>query len=1385
MPSVADAPPVPSIPKKLVAKSQRRAASVEPPPMRVASPPPRANGRGSSLGPAGGAPISPRTSRQRMSSLSNVQEMPGLERADSRGSVNFSYPTGNRPMSPYGHRKLTSPTPSSIQNQKQNMVYDANTRSFRPEAEVLFYEQQLRDASRPVKKKKAIAPVAEGSHLANGSMDGRARGTALAAPGEPMAITTAEPTVIPLAANKAASVEPAPVKKKKKKVVIVDSDTSDVESDMERPQQFNTRAGALLARQPSIIREGDEEEEDSVKVASRQDALRKLEASSTQRTASPLPRSSAGRGKTGVTSTNTAVEAGSARAVSQPHTPATAATSLQPQQRPRVQSISPSRKAHFLTTPDSSLVRHDPPERSISPRKSALKHSPSPRGPSPSTTQLAAVASKDEAMENIRDDAPSTEPTPSRKKSVRVSFDEGRNEVLGNAAPQVVTDSPMVPSPQSKKGWFNLGRKKGSSIVSDDDEKMTPRPALPSFGSVRERKGRDVSNEERPLVTSPVTKPVAEASTPTSPLFTTATGEAIEYPLASSSDHGLGAVLAQDQVTKNMANISKVREPVAHDAPSKEVAGYQSDNSSVYDDQGAVSRSGSVKKGPVDGHADAYRALASPVTEEKETMSKNLNGNGHVPEMMVTSATPVLENKEWPDMPGGFPANTSSESGASEHIANSPTQVVEHVPTEPTPAAAGIAEPTFINETPETIALAIAHPDMPSPIRERSEESDEMYSDAAEDLSDLEGDGFMSLNAVVESPVAPPPSKFARSSPPDSPTGKGIRKERAPLIRKSSEPDIDEGWEKAQQYWSGLTAEKKRAKELAALQAQDADDQEEETEVEEVVAPSKPKSILKPALKKTTVSAPAEQEPSPERQYQIKPGQKQPDHSVPSMRTSLRGKPVNTAEETHMRRSMRDGSVGSTKRSSMRSSLRDQPATQNGSASLLSELSAEEKHKLEVQKHVRALSAASAASSVKQKGYAPSLQRTGSDASDSSFKKSRRAKEGSIRGSMRNPATRGPERALSPEPTRSSRFSIRSLSPTGSTFRRPFNSQGSGPPVSLGMGRQTMRNRTYSNESNTPTLRSVAVSERAKSPSGSRIFGGKKKSKKPAGTMRTSRFADSSDEEDVGPSRFQSRFDSSDEDEPVQRYQPSARMSTMRQKPQRVASSVIGDSDYEEPRSMTKAHNNHEGAALASGSLRRSGSGRETIGATTNGVAGTTHGPTSQTADGLRPSHKRRGSFMTSILGRKKDARNGVKKSTAESPARRDTPLERNQSELAAIRQNSDTNRPRLQKRGSTQNGSVGPASPNGTRPEMLRMGSNWPLGPGESQISGLHDSEGRPFTSDGVQRDGGLGTLGMNGSRPELGPRRATDASMAGSGPGIKKKKKFGLLRRAFGLDV
>jgi serine/arginine repetitive matrix protein 2 len=1354
----------------------------------------------------------PRRNGQGFSGLPSALELTGTERLASRGSVNFSLPTSSRPMSPIRQTRLTSLSPQRANIAKivsptnQHLIYDPNTRSFLPAAELLAIEQRIQDAANKQVKQKKRVPQSAGTHLAAGTAGGRPRGSAIDTM-EVVVKTVSGPIGPQVQAPKPELVCPpvelgqAPARKAKKKVLVSDSESdqgsyipnsSDTDSDVAPPKRIGTaRAGQLLGKKPSVVREDREREEQEDNTFDHPKAHNNgsvVESSpSTDRTISPSPLArslggrSYGRGQVSVPET-CAPESQDSISASQPSLETTESIAARPNgvgvagqnslRGGRVQSLSPARMTHFANAPESLIVKHQPPARSISPRKSALKHSStSPRGPSPNESFSGSAGIPHEYSEAS---VASEEMSLPKKRSNRVSFDES-HFIVGHAASPVATDSPVVPSPQSKRPWYSIGRgkKKGTTVV-EDDEVMKPRPALPSFGSVRERKQPREMVEERPLVKpmEPSELPELKLSLPSPPLFTTSTGETIRHStelLGPSSDHIVGAVLSQDAVSKNEANISKSREPLPPQVTSVEGSGYHSESdSSISDTENTksdvkVTAADSVKGALEDDSTnDAHRVLATNSIPELDSLVEDKIDHGvnsQISEFSIDNGTATLEGPdvrgEWPDMPGGWGSSTSESSFQ-----------------EPDSLSRSIVDPRTTTSPPIRISTTNMPSPKPSPatnsIMEEDEESDaSIYTDAAEEISDIEGDGFLSLDAMVESPVVISPAQvLALTTPPDSPATK-MAKEKASrkvqLSRKTSEPEISEGWDKVQSYWSTLSADRKRELELEAQREEDGS----ETEVEVKPAPKPKKKKKAKSVPTPAASQPQEAIVDSERTYMILPGARAgPNgHAVP-MGSAVRTETSNMSGDGHIRKSMREDR-------SLRGSLRnDAPEPRGSLQKKYRPMSLPPAHitanPVEVNMHLKALSIASAklSSEPSQRGTAPLLRRRGSGDSDSSFKRARVSSDAPMfRRSMR---TSMEHDMRSQSPMRSSRFSLRSLSPTGPSFRRPFSSTNSAPPLSP---RSHMRTSMRSSFSVTPSLRDTNSTRVGGA--FSRSAGSKSTKLKSAGP-RPSRFADSSDEEDDRPA-FRSRFDSSDEDEPVpssKGFSRAMQPAPIRSIPVRVEtndgdSSDLPDSDDDKPASaglkLTKKRGQNgnaaaihsQGAMLASGSLRRSGSGRETIQLPVSNGASIVPARANQT---------RRGSIMSILRRKKPEEGSKVRKLDMESAARRDTPLERSRSDLVALRAERPPT-PKLQKRNS----------------------DGWPL-PSNSRLARIENKEdGRPFTADTADGVTGAEIKG-GGVRPDLGTRRFTATGLASidviGGAGEKRKKKFGKLRRMFGLD-
>ena len=1326
-----------------------------------------------------------------------------MQRSDSRGSVNFSLPSCSRPASITSHNQLTSHSPQRQQPRitspvNQNLVYDPNTRSFLPYAEILAIEERQRiqhAASLPVKKKKRDGPAnPTGSHLTDRTMGSKPRGTAVdeleAAKGSHQ-IEFPTPQVPAVKQNATEETPPIPEpaaipKKKRPKKVVVASDSdsdqasympnsSDNDSDFNRGSQ-KPRSTSQLVKKPSVVREEREREEEEDDTPTK---TARLEGGSRTFSPSPLPRSAAGRNFSRHKTPSPSLET--------PEQQTTASPNQQPASIPkinsdtslvdggltvngsgrgnRLDSVSPSRTARFAQSPDNLVVRHNPPGRSVSPRKSALKHfSNSSRDQSPIGSDYGSN---------------DLQPLP-RKKAVRVSFDE-TNVIVGEAAGLAATNSPVTQSPQvAKRNWFSLGgrgkKKDASATEENDDEVMQPRPALPSFGSVRGTNPRREPTEERQLMkpAEPVEIDTPLPSLSSSPQLIDQANHEPEIPVGQSSDHVVGALLSQDAAYKHEANISKSREPLPPQVTSVEGTGYHSDTDSTIS---AASETRPEEEETIPNSdvpledVELDSGIVSPGLSSESAITK---ANGSGPQILLTQPTPTLEDPKrngWFDMPGGFPSSSISDSEEEDQEVG--PKIVEHQVTEPTPAMVGIAEP-FEGPQPGSPVvgdIAFENSIQHQSIQEQDEDSDTsgVYSDAAEDLSDIEGDGFMSLDAVVESPTVNSMPGLAISTPPESPTIHLAKQRAYQKSGLSNQPEIGEGWDKAQEYWKSLSTDKKRHLEQEARE--EAEDSESTIQVKPL-----PKTKTKKAVAVLPAEVPKLQQPNPkirnDRTYQIQPGTKAgKDGYTSSMRSSMRaeGPPAaSPVPDTHMRKSMRGqgsmrGSVRVDQQSEPRGTLqrKSRPMSLPATSEIAPDPAA-------VKMHIRALSAASASAAAK-KTAAPTapLRRRGSGDSNSSFKRAKPAEITTFRRSMRG-ADEQPGGARPTSPIGSSKFSLRSMSPTEPQNRRPFSA---GPqPVPTQM-RRSMRNAQDSG----PSLRNNKP-ERTKSPI--RLPGfGRSSSSKPAKSkplpQRSSRFADSSDEEDNAPA-FRSRFvDSSDEDdEPAPIPKSTTIRGSMRaSQPVRGIprpsglddgdSSDLPDSDDEKSpvvaaTRVTKTRQNGTAPVIDSPAIKRSGSGRGAMSPTyTTNISAS------------RPQHSRRGSLM-SILRRKKPDDLKVRKSDAESPARRDTPLERSRSDLIAVKRSESYNSisgrplsPKLQKR-----------NPSAT----------WPL-PANGTSELVDDAkEDRPFTADAAN-----GTTGGQ-ERPDVGTRRFTDSGLNAisiNGAGTpKKRKKFQALRKMFRLD-
>ncbi|GKT69507.1 hypothetical protein ColTof4_01930 [Colletotrichum tofieldiae] len=1386
--------------------------------------------------------------------------MPGASPPASSNVESMTMTVSQRLASPHRTESVNSRTTTTS---NQSLVYDPNSRRMVPKVDLLLKEQSVRDAAeKPVKKKKQQQQqglARSGSHLAKGTV-GRVQGSAVAseetapvpaprqqpqvraltgAPEqktlqkqpqiketaqpisvprrtpEPAPALVQEPTRSPPATNTSrttadtgpAHQQPASSPEAEQPVVrdVRKSDGSTI-----LPHSEPRQGAPILGRKPSTVQEESEDELSSSgdEAESKQQPTAHRDVADVHQ-AVPL-RVSAPPKQPSLSSESTVVESpvnmSSQRQPSPPQLKQHGSV-----RNARAHSASPARSARFALGADQLVIRHEPPPRSVSPRKSAMKHSTSPsRGASPSDD-----GSEASGPSRFGSEATAVEASLPRKKSVRVSFDDENTKVVGqSAAKPELLDSPIPPSPQqSKRHWYNhLGRNRKKDVVAlDDDEVMKPRPALPSFGSVREKKPRD-AEEERPLV-----RPI-EPPSPSGP-DTPERNQNRSVPTGQSIDQNVGAILSQEQTARNAANISRFREPLPPVVTSLEGNGYYShssttssdveDGDEIFQDSEAIQEPEptlppeQVNEEIIAAHPELVDDTPAPSTQTAPFLG-NSKGHDHreedVPSISVIQPTPTpkeaagngsasLSEQGYFDVPGGFPEDESEDNVLQARAQPEMTAVVNDQP------AQTIFSNGVVNPSAKTVHHLVH-------LEESESEGESIYSDAYEDLSDLDGDGFMSLDAVVASPIPETPShklyqKATASSSQRTP-------EDSHAITSNNVPDFsqlsgsphqpEDEWEKAKLYWRGLTSDKRKQLEQEAQEEAGA-----EGDLEEVVQPVKVKR--KKSVRKSDPDTQQQASVNPERVYQIQPGTRaidEEDEEEPpgTMRKTLRGRqgqesgsangrlqktmrggqPQTTfpASGTGMRKTLRSDASGSQNaqpqpgasggiRKSMRQNgsspqagLALQPRTNPAASSRPVSLQGPPSSQDTRTKH---LSMDNQMSSVEMaKAMQATLRRRASDSSESSFRRTRPKQEGfGFRKSMRANAEADPSAV-----GRNSRFSLRSMSPPASPVS---------PPVSMG-NRTTMRG-TLRSDSSDGSTRRMRLPTFGKSPS----------SKKATNKLGKSRFGDSSDEEDAGQSGFRSRFAESSDDEdqrPVpapaahsmpksMRASSSAAAAAMKVPPPRhdektEDSPDLPDSSDEEvvpppvqqkplsPRKVSGASGRLVKPQSDGHGLHRSGSGR-------GALAESSTTPAMGTQVMSRPSsHQRRGSFL-SVLRRKKENEVGKisRPAAGESGARMDTKLERSASEISALR--GATTSPKLQKQAAHD---------------------NWPL------VETI-DDEKRPMTADNNKP--------MDAPRPGFMKRRSTNqvltaglpddregsVQLDGSG---KKKKKFGTLRRMFKLD-
>jgi serine/arginine repetitive matrix protein 2 len=1388
IPAAPEAPPVPALPASLRG-NHRRSASTEPP-QRMMSPSPHRNTRrGASVDRYG-------TSTRVAPNISTLPEEDEIERQGSNGSnnsINYS-----RPMSAQGH----SPVQASTTMKPKSSWFTAPTGTLsdkpaaqRPAASAVRSQQAINNvqsditaaASKPPKKKQ-IASNTQGTYLAHANAPSNApvsktadtvmvydpaSRTFIAKPRQTQTLPEPSPTLPKPAGPVAKPGEYDPNTRKiipdipaqKPSMLVVGGDNTATRSkpslSVEPPPRnparadhngspVSPRAAGILQKQPSIVREDPEGEQEAETPGSARSNKRQTNGFSgfsrtTMRSASGVPIGTRNRSDSLDVPRSASDSSG----------------------RVRGSSHSPSRSARFSTTPIVGFTRHDPPERGVSPAKSAMKHSPSSSIRDNSPMAIGAY-SVNKAMSETSDTT-SVDGSVRKKKSVRVSFTD---------------QPPNVEPPFTPAARAAVARKVSPLIDDDMDEIMKPRPDLPSFGSVRQNR---------------MQQEVAEKVTERPP-----------DRREASSDRAIGGIPANNPTRETREIPSNA--PVPPEVTSKSGRSYSSDES---DDE-------TVLASELDAGRSSAKAVFSQVVGPGPQLAIEEEAHPAAIKISLQPPTPGEEEKNFAEaaraesppprsslekfvVPGGWaPEPEMDEMSVAVPGTTTASVVSDNNDTAKSVVEAAIAAPVPYTEGTPTQAMTELQL---SDIAESDSDNSAVFSDAEEDLSYMDESGFASMDAIVESPVVKPKKK---DSAPESPT---LRQAARRIPKEEASPVVDD-WTNATSYWKQLSKQQREQIERSHFSSDD----EYKPAVNSLAnRPKKKKS----ELKQTPLAV---ANPQPPRQAPAQP-------TKTSMRKSMRGPPTPAPAPTpavHMRSSLREGGGGG-----MRTSMRDRPQSEF----MASKSALRSNHRPSSSGSALPAAAAGGAmsrrpqspdelsqteplpniqsSKLGKKMPPPSVLSNDSD-SESSFKKKRRPSASSAdptgRYSMKRSMRAGSfdsqqQRPVSPSPGPTAKqrkaFSVRSLSPAGSFFgRKQLKESLRAAPADTGV--KTLRGpNSMRGSSAKPASRPVTVPRQRSSTSN-------------MATKFKSRFADSDDEDDRDRSQkssfFRSRFADSDDDEPsrgiIQADLTPVRGIPRRRDQEDGDSTELSDEEDDSPRkvrgrnqqakpivpdstdiekAMAAARRNlgmingntapgtppvNEGSALSKGSLRMS----------------------EQAERPQSPDSTRKRSFMGTILRRSRTHSNASQQIPISSPA---PPLPTNAHSTPV------SPRPgKLQRRTSTATQDYFANTNPKTATSRAEDDPNWPLSPPG------RPTDLRPSTSDGLSRHEQAVRLARQ-MRPDIGRSMsnsedvyANGGSHVGFADGVKemngngisngkgfsaktgKKKKFGMLRRAFGLD-
>ncbi|KAE8349162.1 hypothetical protein BDV28DRAFT_152150 [Aspergillus coremiiformis] len=519
------APPIPSIPREFAMRTlpNRRSVSVGPS-MRLASPTTRQpSGREVRVGPDVRGPVGQPSARSH-----GLNQMPELEGAGSKNSINFSYPMNSRPNSP-------TLAPEPLDRRDTSACASLVSQLLSPDfPKVQKPAHQTANTSARRKTREVIS-------------------------GSPRGITQPVDTAI-LAAqaaivtrNDETPYQPSPPRLAAHRAQNSRDQASGVPTahqTHDRPVQHQPRDHVLSQRFP----ESDNKRLPSHPVSTKRSSTvpedwqgaEPVEAGAPVEGTEPEPveRSLSETRPTVRTPTPEMLKNPLlSSTISSPESP----SSVGPDRESQLLQARPTRGSPGRSTRFSNRLSvigfagehlHQPPPRSVSPAKSAMKN---PRKCSLSLDGGTCVVLRPgPALSELSDGTSVGSDEGSRpafrRKPVKVSFDDEAEVVGGAASPPTSPEDIGFESPSAKlKGRmssFGMNKRKPATVGSEAfDEVFKPRPVLPSFGSIR----RSRNGKQEP------------AQQDISDNESTASSEPNMSPRSFSNDHAIGAILLNTQ----------------------------------------------------------------------------------------------------------------------------------------------------------------------------------------------------------------------------------------------------------------------------------------------------------------------------------------------------------------------------------------------------------------------------------------------------------------------------------------------------------------------------------------------------------------------------------------------------------------------------------------------------------------------------------------------------------------------------------------------------------------------------------------------------------------------------------------------------------------------